>query len=1005
MKALTVTFLAIILMSAATYAQAPDITGHTVLSMRSVDFVFSDQMYRSSVEAPANMAIYPTGSPGESLETWTVYLDADRITMHLYLIEPMIDGVSYTLALDGVMNSSYVPVQEGFEYIFTATDLVPPALHAVLFLAPDLIDLRFTEDIVESEGEDTSNYSLFETSAPGNIIGFDGARMRGIHDRINLELVQDMVPGLEYTITAADLHDLSGNPLPGGSELVFTYTGTNSRSLMGLYADFERRSTAVSGTGTYSFDMWTWVLPREAGAEGILFKMNYPSNVVPHTEELNPDYSDIIGDIYNSVGILFDQCQYDWVWIYRQTLTVTDGQPSLVSIYPFVDTFAKNAYIFECARERNQIPMGVTSNIEINAPDARPVAVTASFSGHTIVDIIFSIPMDQPSAETISNYEIFETSSPGNIISISSATLQADGRTVRLVSSADLSAGTDYTARLTDIESAVGVPIYPGSEITFAAIDVERPDLVSAARTGQHTVDVVFTEPVDDRTANSVLNYDIVRASDNDSHVELNSASLQEDGITVRLTVNSPMEDGTHYVVLASNVADLWGNIMLSLRRAEFTSDDIYPPAILSISSIPGNILKVHFTEVVDSATAVDMNNYMLSGSPMTHTSAVWEGNDVILSRSIDYTYGGLYHLQVQNIEDQPGNAIPSWETTDFYYTPETPAPLIGLWSDAGRLGSGVQAYPYEIFEFYLWCKPGPSGIIAIEHALQNTSLQNLEYHIIGIDFDPDYSLSFGDIFSGITITMYECKTDWFWMIKCTCVLIDGRGYIDVIPHPLWGGPQGVTCTEYNRPIAQFDVASRLTINEFLIGTLLQSSSAEYDGTGIEVTWVMLEIDEEPDFIISRRKVGEAYFVTLEFPSIVKEGMSYSFVDSDIEKGASYVYRVEYPEGGEIHTLFETEEVGTPSLPLTLHQNWPNPFNPSTSIGYYLPTSCNVRLEIYDAAGRLVNALQNGVQPSGNYSVDWNGTNSAGSQVSSGVYFYRLTAGKETISKKMVLLR
>ena len=64
-----------------------------------------------------------------------------------------------------------------------------------------------------------------------------------------------------------------------------------------------------------------------------------------------------------------------------------------------------------------------------------------------------------------------------------------------------------------------------------------------------------------------------------------------------------------------------------------------------------------------------------------------------------------------------------------------------------------------------------------------------------------------------------------------------------------------------------------------------------------------------------------------------------------------------------------------------------------------------MRLEIYDATGRLVKALQNGVQPSGNYSVDWNGTNSAGSQVSSGVYFYRLTAGKETISKKMVLLR
>ncbi len=1008
MRTLTATFIVIMLMSSATYAQAPDITGHTVISMGSVDFVFSDQMDRGSVEAPANMELYPAGSPGESLETWTVNLDSDGVTMHLYLIDPMIDGVSYILALDGVMNSSYVQVPEGFEYTFAATDLVPPALLSVSFLAPDLIDLRFTEDIVESEGENISNYSLFETSTPANSIGFSGARMRGIYDRVNLELDQDLIPGMEYTITAAGLHDLVGNPLPGGSELVFTYTGANSRSMMGLYADFERRSTAVSGTGEYSFDMWFWIKPREAGAFGAAFKIDYPSNVIPHLEELNPAFdTSPAGDIYNGVGVIFDQCCTDWTWIYRQTVTVTDGQPSLVSIYPWEDPYRKNSFIFSCVGGRTMIPMGITSNIEINAPDARPLAVAASFSGHTIIDISFNIPMDPTSAETISNYEIFETASPGNVVSIASATLQADERTVRLVSSADLPAGMEYTARLTGIESAVGTPIYPGSEIMFSAVDEERPYLVSAARTGQLAVDIVFNEPVDPGTANSVLNYDIVKTADHDSHIELSSASLQEDGSVVRLTLNSQMEDGTLYTVFASNVEDLCGNMMHYLGSAEFTADDIYPPSILSISSIPGNIIRVQFNEAVDSATAVYLDNYTLqagtSGSSI-FASIVWGGSHVIVTKISPFDFGGGYSLMIGNIEDESGNAVPEWETTTFHYTPETPEPQIGLWFDPERSLNSKRVYPFETFEFYVWCKPGPNGIMGLEYALENTSLQNLEYYILGVDFDPDYSISVGNSFSGISIALYECKNDWFWMTKYSCVLIDGRGYIDLIPHPIGGGPQAALCNT-QRSIVQFETTSRLFVNEWLIGTLLQSSSAEYNGIGIEVNWVMQEMDENLDFIVSRKKTGETRFFTLASPSIVSDGMSYSFVDDDIENGDSYIYRVEYTDGEELHVLFETDQISTPSLPLTLQQNRPNPFNPSTSIGYYLPVSCNVRLEIYNASGRSVKVLQDGVQGAGDYSIDWNGTSSTGSQVSSGVYFYRLTAGKEMISKKMVLLR
>jgi len=115
---------------------------------------------------------------------------------------------------------------------------------------------------------------------------------------------------------------------------------------------------------------------------------------------------------------------------------------------------------------------------------------------------------------------------------------------------------------------------------------------------------------------------------------------------------------------------------------------------------------------------------------------------------------------------------------------------------------------------------------------------------------------------------------------------------------------------------------------------------------------------------------------------------------------------VDVADGDGRRPLFETQAISTPAMALTLHQNHPNPFNPTTTIGYYLPDDAAVTLEVYDSSGRLVARLHdNSKQPRGTHSVEWHGLDSNGRLVSSGVYFYRLTIGKETISKKMVLLR
>jgi hypothetical protein len=89
----------------------------------------------------------------------------------------------------------------------------------------------------------------------------------------------------------------------------------------------------------------------------------------------------------------------------------------------------------------------------------------------------------------------------------------------------------------------------------------------------------------------------------------------------------------------------------------------------------------------------------------------------------------------------------------------------------------------------------------------------------------------------------------------------------------------------------------------------------------------------------------------------------------------------------------------------SVSQNYPNPFNPGTIINYALPKSSLVTIKISNILGQEVKTLVNGVQQAGNYSVQWNGDNNFGRLVASGVYLYRVEAGQNVKTMKMMYLK
>ena len=88
-----------------------------------------------------------------------------------------------------------------------------------------------------------------------------------------------------------------------------------------------------------------------------------------------------------------------------------------------------------------------------------------------------------------------------------------------------------------------------------------------------------------------------------------------------------------------------------------------------------------------------------------------------------------------------------------------------------------------------------------------------------------------------------------------------------------------------------------------------------------------------------------------------------------------------------------------------LNDNYPNPFNPITTIKYEIPNDGKVLLVIYNLLGQEVITLINNEQWAGKYSVRWNGTNQFGNQVSTGTYFYFLKTQNNQSVKKMLLLK
>ncbi len=185
-------------------------------------------------------------------------------------------------------------------------------------------------------------------------------------------------------------------------------------------------------------------------------------------------------------------------------------------------------------------------------------------------------------------------------------------------------------------------------------------------------------------------------------------------------------------------------------------------------------------------------------------------------------------------------------------------------------------------------------------------------------------------------------------------------------------------------------------------------------GNGIvTLKWLTESEIENLGFNIYRSTSRDSEFVMLNAKLIAGAGSSserheYSYIDRDVKSGLTYWYKLEdvdYNGKVKYHGPISVVLGNTPPTEFCLHKNYPNPFNPVTTISYDLAKDVYVELSVYNMLGEKVITLVNGNQPAGSYQLEWDGRDSRGLIVSSGMYLLRINAGNYCKTNKMVFVR
>lgn len=613
------------------------------------------------------------------------------------------------------------------------------------------------------------------------------------------------------------------------------------------------------------------------------------------------------------------------------------------------------------------------------ADGTAPDLTSASASASTTIDLQFDENLDQTTAETAGNYSV------NNGITVSTATLDGGDNSVVHLTVSAMTSGQSYQVTVVNVEDNFGNAIVSDSEsFTFVAPASPGDVIVTEIMQNPNAVndgDGEFFEVYN--TTGSTIDLDgwVIKDKDSDSHTINNGGALN-------------IGAGEYLVFGINSDSNTNGGVNVAYQYSGFNLGNSSDEVMLVDNGVTIDSVAYDNGASFPDPTGASMELIDLTadnnvGSNWVTASEVWSGS------AGDQGSPGEQYNNFSNAD--VSNNVAGDGTVSFDESGEETGLDIGFTGVTSAGDIQVQVF-----------QSAPSNVAGIAEAnisnyrwvITNTGLVFTEAEI-RIKISQIINSGIGDI---NTVVIYRRATPGTGAFTALVTTVEGDELV------------GTTNTFSEFVLASNDADNSLAVE------LLSFEGVSFDSQ-VQLSWKTESETNNEGFEVYRAN-GEneeftqiASFKThreLEGAGNSTQENFYTFVDENVELGKVYWYQiadVEFDGTKKLHSKISVEVSSEKKIVVDrfrLRQNFPNPFNPETTIAFEVPTSNSlqrVQISVVNIKGQIVRNLVNNAYTSGTHSVVWDGKDNFGKTLSSGVYFARLKASNQILSRKMLLLK
>ncbi len=938
----------------------PMITLVNATDMDQVEVLFNEALDKTSAETASNYTIQG------GLTVLAAVLDASGQIVRLQTSAHLPDQL-YVLNVRNVSDNSTrknaIAAGTAFGYVFVPVDHTGPTITQVIIQDANRITVHFNETVDRATAENASHYKISDG------IGVLAAVLDVTGQKVELETTTHISGQLYVLLINAVLDATSvGNEILPNSSYAYVF-GSDEFSAGPTIVKVDVKSA------TQLIVEFSKPLERLSAQKAENYQLNRGGIV----------QSAVLDEAATSVTLTTTPHEADRVYI----LTVNNVRDATVYRRAILSN-SSYSYLFE-----GSDTVGPVISL-INVKDAEHL------------EVMFSERIAKSEAETVTNYVI-----NGNI-NVKTAQLDGSRRIVHLTTSAHV-AQKLYVLRVNGLkdESAEANVVAPNSSYAYI---YEPADAVAPAiamvrvRDIQH-LEISFNEPVTAASAQLTGNYSLNKGQV--LSVQPGSAAHQ-----VILEI-SALESGQIYVLLINNIKDLAGNTMAANSSYTFSYGQMAAeplPVVTSVNVVNETELQVTFSMLLDKAAAANPANYVIQDGVTIKSARLEAAQNVVWLTTTAHAVNRLYVLLVSRVgrADRPDLTVAA--NSPFFYMLQKDsgsAPAVQRVAAAGEML--VEVYFSQRLE--QWSAENRRNYhISNDIAVLSAELEEAENKVTLVTSrhkaGQAYTLSISDVRDAESGTALNGVVMAYTFLPSLQVTLGGiaesnlafleigspyyvdRNYVVTsAPEDLIRTKMVMTAnSDKGRSEARFMAIQVSQATVVYVGYDANAASAPtWLSTRFTKTDLKIGVSESSE----RLQLWAGYFPAGE---IVMGGNNATGA-----RGAKCMYVVLLQEPAFARTLSngQLEELkGKSALrpeSVALLPNYPNPFNPSTTIRFDLPYDKQVRLVIYDILGRQVKVLHEGKATAGVHALTWNSTNEQEIPVAAGIYFYRLEVWEDAL--------